>query len=335
MAVPSSSIFSSSLSADPPPLTSDYVRSVWEELAGHLIPTTLLDSSALNDAVGAQVLLACETFQHTGSFKYRGAYNLLRSVPNRRIVTASSGNFGQALALAAHQLSKDAIVVMPDTSSRVKIDAVQRQGAKVELIDTARIPRAVRVRELLEEDPTRFYAPAFDDERVVGGNSTLGREILAGTEDLQDIVVPVGGGGLISGIITARNVLHGAVAISGAEPAIANDAARSLRGGELVANETEPLTIADGARTLSLGEVTWPIVQRGVERIVEVSEEHIAEAVRLLFLYANVKAEPTGALALGALLERPEVFASRRVCCVVSGGNVDAELYAAILRGEI
>lgn len=285
--------------------------------------------------MGAHVVLACETFQHTGSFKFRAAYNLLRGVPNASVVTASSGNFGQALALAARQLQKQATVVMPATSSRVKIDAVRRQGAMVELVDTVRTSRAARVRELLDEDPSLFYAPAFDDPRVVAGNSTLGREILTDAPDLQDLVVPVGGGGLISGVITARGVLQAPVAIVGAEPALGNDAARSFRAGRLLANDAEPSTIADGARTLSLGEVTWPIVQAGVEDIVEVSEERIVEAVRLLFFDANVKAEPTGALALGAVLERAERFAGRRVCCVVSGGNVDAEIYASILRGEL
>ena len=316
-------------------LTPDYVRSVWQDLSTVLVPTSLVHSAALDEVIGARVLLACETFQHTGSFKFRAAYNLLRSVPNTRVVTASSGNFGQALALAARQLRKEAIVVMPATSARVKIDAVRRQGATVELVDTTRITRAARVAELLAEDATRFYAPAFDDLRVVAGNSSLGREILEGVSDLQDVVVPVGGGGLISGVITARRVLQSSVAIVGAEPALGNDAARSLQSGELIANDAEPPTIADGARTLSLGTVTWPIVRGGVEDIVEVSEQRIAEAVRLLFLHANVKAEPTGALAVGALLERPARFAGRRVCCVVSGGNVDAEVYASILRGEI
>jgi threonine dehydratase len=316
-------------------LTAEEVRAVWSELTPHLVPTALVHTDALDAAAGARVILVCETFQHTGSFKYRAAYNLLHGVPNQRVVTASSGNFGQALALAARQLGKDAIVVMPDTSSRVKVDAVRRHGAAVDLVDTKQVSRAARVRQLLDQDPTRFYAPAFDDERVVAGNSTLGREVFSSGIEIDDIVVPVGGGGLISGVITARDLLAPGVRITGAEPALGNDAARSLRAGELLANDAEPPTIADGARTLALGEVTWPIVQRGVDDIVEVPEARIAEAVRLLFLHANVKAEPTGALALGALLERPERFAGRRVACVVSGGNVDPDLYASILRGEL
>lgn len=319
----------------PPALSLDHLRSVWEALAGWVVPTTLVCSEVLDQAVGAQVVLACETFQRTGSFKYRAAYNLLRDVPETAIVTASSGNFGQAAALAARQLGKHCTVVMPSTSSRVKVEAVRALGAQVDLVDTREVPRMQRVRELLEAEPASFFAPAFDDLRVVAGNSTFGREILEGASPLAAIVAPVGGGGLISGIIAARDALGISVRIVGAEPTLGNDAARSLRGGSLVANQAEPDTIADGARTLSLGQVTWPIVRGGVEGIVEVDEAQIAEAMRLLFRHANVKAEPTGALALGALLERPDRFAGQHVCCVVSGGNVDEDLYAAVLRREL
>jgi len=137
----------------------------------------------------------------------------------------------------------------------------------------------------------------------------------------------------VSGSITARDAVGCRVAIFGAEPAIANDAARSFHSGSLIANELEPPTIADGARTLSLGQITWPIVQHGLEDIVEVPEAEIAEAMRQLFRFANLKGEPTGALSVGALTQCS--FAGKRVCCVVSGGNVDEELYAAVLRREL
>lgn len=316
-------------------LSPNYVRRVWADLAPHVMPTLLLHSGALDEAAGAHVTLACETFQRTGSFKFRAAYNLLRSVPHGNIVSASSGNFGQAVALAAQLLGKRCLVVMPDTSARVKIEAVRRNGAAVELVDTRQVSRAERVRQLLEEDPTRFYAPAFDDERVVAGNSSLGREIFSGSPRLDAVLVPVGGGGLISGIIVARDVLGSATPIFGAEPTLGNDASRSFRAGTLLANDAEPETIADGARTLSLGQVTWPILQRGVADMIEVPEAAITEGVRLLYRYANLKAEPTGAVALGAALVDRERFRGKRICCVVSGGNVDEGVYAAILRGEI
>ncbi|MSQ23944.1 MAG: pyridoxal-phosphate dependent enzyme [Chloroflexi bacterium] len=172
-----------------PLLSADYVRSVWREISGNLRPTLLVTSEGFDAALGAHVLLACETYQHTGSFKFRAAFNLLRSVPQSVVVTASSGNFGQAAALASRQLGKACTVVMPSTSSRVKIEAVRRLGATVDLVDTVRISRMERVRQLLEAEPSSFYAPAFDDTRVVAGNSTLGREIFEPGSDLDLVVV--------------------------------------------------------------------------------------------------------------------------------------------------
>ena len=303
-------------------------------MAPHLVSKALVRSDALDEALGARVTLACETFQRTGSFKFRAAYNLVRSVSSTEIVSASSGNFGQAVALASRLLGRRCTVVMPETSSKVKIAAVRSQGAQVELVDTTRVSRMDRVRELMADLPGSFYAPAYDDTRVVAGNSTLGRELFAGGE-FDTVIVPVGGGGLVSGVISARDILSPATIVLGAEPAIANDAARSLRAGAIIANEVEPQTIADGARTLSLGAVTWPIVQHGVQDIVEVPEATIAEATRLLFRAANLKAEPTGALAVGAALLQRDLLAGKRVCCVVSGGNVDEDVYAAIIRGEL
>ena len=307
----------------------------WAALSGQVMPTLLLHSQALDDAVGAQITLACEVFQRTGSFKFRGASNLIRNVVSERIVSASSGNFGQAVALASRLAGKTCTVVMPKTSSKVKVDAVRRNGAKVDLVDTQKVSRMDRVRQLMAKDPELFYAPPYDHPLVVAGNSTLGREIFDSGEELNVVVVPVGGGGLISGVVVGRDALGNTTPIIGAEPLIANDAARSLQLGTIVVNDAEPQTIADGARTLSLGEVTWPIVRGGVEQIVEVPEDTIAEAVRLLFRFANVKAEPTGALALGAVMTAPDRFRGQRVCCVVSGGNVDDEVYAAILRREL
>ena len=314
-------------------VSSADLHAAWALLAEHARPTTFVRSDALNDLVGAQITLACETFQLTGSFKFRGAFNLLSTVPNREIVSASSGNFGQAVALAARMLGKSCTVVMPATSSKVKIEAVRRNGAEVDLVDTSKVPRMERVRQLMSEREDAFFAPAYDEVRVIAGNSSLGREIFESGMDFDVVIVPVGGGGLISGIIAARDALGARAQIIGAEPAIANDAARSFRAGELIANEQEPPTIADGARTLSLGQITWPIVRGGVEDIIEVSEAAIAEAMRQLFRYANLKAEPTGALSVGALGDGR--FAGQRVCCVVSGGNVDDELYAAVLRREL
>lgn len=292
-------------------------------------PTTIIRSAKLNDHLSLDVTIASETFQHTGSFKFRAAYNLAMNVPNDSILTASSGNFGQALAYACKLLGKKCTVVMPVTSAQVKIDAVRGYGATVDLIDTSSVGRSERIKQLASEMPDAYRASAYDDQLVIDGNSTLGDEL--SQHDFDAVIIPVGGGGLISGIVTGLCRNGNKAEVYGAEPLLGNDAARSLKAGMIVANETEPLTIADGARTLSIGKLNWPIIQNGVTDIIEVSDEQIAKAVRLYFGLANLKSEPTGALTLGAILENRERFEGRTICLVVSGGNVDNDIYRKLI----
>jgi threonine dehydratase len=299
------------------------------QLRDAIRPTTLIKSQKLRDHVGLDITIASETFQHTGSFKFRAAYNVALNVPNNEIIGVSSGNFGQALAYACKLTGKKCTVVMPDNSAGVKINAVRSYGAVADLIDVNEVSRTDRVAQLSADRPDAYIASAFDDQLVIDGNSTLGDELAALGFDV--IIIPVGGGGLISGTVQslARNGVQALV--YGAEPLMANDAARSLRAGELIANKSEPQTIADGTRTLSLGSLNWPIIKNGVEEIVEVSEERIVEGVRLFYELANLKVEPTAALPLGAILERRDLFEGRRICVVVTGGNVDADVYASII----
>jgi threonine dehydratase len=316
-----------------PQLTSDYLGQVWETLPRHLRPTLLIPAARLSESLGCSVTIASETLQYTGSFKFRAAYNVVSSVPQSTIVTASSGNFGQAAAYASRLLGKKCTVVMPVTSAQVKIAAVESHGATVDLIDVRKISRDARVRQLLEEQPDAFWAQAYDDYRVVAGNSTLGKEIFA-YADFDVVIVPVGGGGLSSGVVLARDYVGAKTEIIGAEPLPGNDAARSLRSGQLIANEQEPATIADGARTISLGKLNWEILSQGMADIIEVPDNQTIKALRHAFLYNNLKVEPTGALTLAALLLQPDRFKGKRVCCVVSGGNVDPSVYAQAITTE-
>jgi len=319
-----------SLYATAPQLTEEYITSVWETLPRFVRPTLLLPSPSLSAQLNCDLTIASETFQYTGSFKFRAAYNLLSSISQQRIVAASSGNFGQAVAYACKLLGKRCTVVMPGTSAQVKIAAVQSYGGIVDLVDVRKISRNDRVQQLLVEQPGSFYAQAYDDYRVVVGNSTLSKEILSASE-FDVLIVPVGGGGLCSGQIIARDHLHARTEIIGAEPLPGNDASRSLHSGQRISNEYEPDTIADGARTLSLGVLNWEIIQQGIADIIEVPDALTLEALRRYFLYANLKVEPTGGLSLGALLTQPERFQGKRVCCIVSGGNVDPGVYAQAL----
>ena len=280
-------------------------------------------------------MLAVETFQHTGSFKFRAAWNVARNVPNPHIIASSSGNFGQAIALACRISSKRCTVVMPQTSARVKVDAVRGYGGEVDLVDVRHTSRAARVRELAEQHPDAYIASAYDDALVIEGNASLGRELARAAPALDAVVVPVGGGGLSAGIITGLEASGSRARVFGAEPLQANDAAHSLRAGRIIAHEQEPDTLADGARTLSVGQQNWPILQRGLSTIFEIPESAIIEAVQLLFRLTNLKAEPTGALSVAALLAKPSELRGRRVCCVVSGGNVDPDVYRELLGSPV
>ena len=292
-------------------------------------PTFFIESEKLKSYLNSDLTIATETFQHTGSFKFRAAYNVALNVENDRILTASSGNFGQALAYACKLTNKKCTVVMPETSARVKIEAVRSYGATVDLIDVKKVGRNERIAQLASEMPDAYIASAYDDLLVIEGNSSLGDEFA--NRDFDVVVCPVGGGGLISGISKGFCRNNYRATLVGAEPLLGNDAARSLKAGKIVVNETEPMTLADGARTLSLGKHNWEIIKSGVSEIIEVSEEKIKEAIRLYFSLANLKVEPTGALSLGALLELSEKFKDKKICCVVSGGNVDVKVYGEIL----
>ncbi len=304
-------------------------------------PTTWIEPERLRAGLGIRITLVTETFQRTGSFKFRAAFHRARTSPAPHLLAASSGNFGQALALACKLLSKRATVVMPSISARVKIDAVRSHGAQVELTDVDQESREDAVARLLRDLPEAEVASAYDDPAVIAGNATLGVEIAARLARWSParrrnamVVVPIGGGGISSGILTGLGSAGlPEIPVIGAEPLLANDAAASLRRGELVSHPGEALSLADGARLPRLGENTWAILRRGLRGIVEVPEPQIAEGVRRLFAGANLKAEPTGALGVGALLTDPERFQGKEVLVVITGGNVDPAVYSRILAG--
>jgi threonine dehydratase len=317
-----------------PELTPAYLASVWQTLPYSIRPTLLLPSLELSTRLGCDITIASETFQYTGSFKFRAAYNLLSRTAAMDIVTASSGNFGQAVAYASRLLGKTCTAVMPDTSARVKVEAVQAYGGRVDPIDVRQISRIDRVTQYLADHPQAFWAQAYDDYHVVAGNSTLGREIFqAGNFDV--VIVPVGGGGLSSGVVIARDYVGATTEIIGAEPQAGNDAARSFQSDQLLSNEQEPATIADGARVLSLGKLNWEILREGLADIIEVPDSMTIKALQTYFLHANLKVEPTGALALGAMLAQPQRFIGKRVCCIASGGNVDPTVYCNALQQTV
>lgn len=310
------------------------LQSNFPTLAEAIRPTTFIENKALNERLGATVTIASETFQHTGSFKFRAAYNFALKIPEKKILTASSGNFGQALALACQLLSKTCFVVMPSTSAPVKINGVKAFGGTVILTDVNVKSRAKCLQELAFDHPDAILASPFDNQHVIDGNATLGKEICDPDKNFDYIVVPIGGGGLASGMLSAVNAAKLTTKVIAAEPLMANDAARSFREGRIVQNEKEPQTLADGARTLSLGTLNWAMLRQGLESIIEVPEDDIVEAMRLLYSPVNLKSEPTGALPIAAMLTNPDKFKGKKVCCVISGGNVEPLVYSKIIAAS-
>jgi threonine dehydratase len=296
-------------------------------------PTTIVDAPRLSGKLGVDLVLASETLQYTGSFKFRAAYNVASNVGQSHIITASSGNFGQAIAYACSLFKKRCTVVMPATAPQIKVDAVREYGAEVDLVDVKKKGRLERLAELAKEFPDAYVASPYDDPLVIEGNGSLADELFALDLDLDYIIAPIGGGGLTSGIVQAVERSGANIQVLAAEPALSNDAAQSMRAGHIVALPDESSTIADGARVLCIGDRNWEILRDGLAGVIEVSEEQIMEGVRLLFAFANLKAEPTGALAVGAILADPKRFKGKRVCCVISGGNADPALYAKLVEG--
>jgi threonine dehydratase len=296
-------------------------------------PTTIVDAPRLSKKLGVDLVLASETLQYTGSFKFRAAYNVAANVKQAHIITASSGNFGQAIAYACTLFKKRCTVVMPATAPKIKVDAVREYGAEVDLLDVKKTGRLERVGELAKQFPEAYVASPYDDPLVIEGNAGLATELFTLGLELDFIIAPIGGGGLTSGLVKAVQRSGNQVAVLAAEPILANDAAESFRAGHIVSQPDESATIADGARVLRLGDHNWEILSGGLAGVIEVSEEQIMEGVRLLFALANLKAEPTGALSLGAVLAEPQRFRGQRVCCIVSGGNADPALYARLIEG--
>ena len=231
-------------------------------------PTTIVDAPRLSKKLGVDLVLASETLQYTGSFKFRAAYNVASNVRQSHIITASSGNFGQAMAYACSLFKKRCTVVMPVTAPQIKVDAVREHGAEVDLIDVRKKGRLERVAELAREFPEAYVASPYDDPLVIEGNGTLANELFALGLDLDYIIAPIGGGGLTSGLVQAVERSGNNVQVLAAEPALSNDAAQSMRAGHIVALPDESATIADGARVLRIGDHNWEILSHGLAGVI-------------------------------------------------------------------
>lgn len=295
-----------------------------ERVAPFVRRTPVLADEELSSLLGAQVFFKCENLQRGGAFKLRGASNAVRSLEPARaaggVATHSSGNHGAAVALAAKLRGIPAFVVMPENSAAVKVEAVRHHGASIIFCRPGRVAREAAIAQLLAERDVELVHP-YDDYGVICGQGTAALEFLEQQPDLDVIVTPVGGGGLLSGTALAVRALKPGMVVVGAEPEQADDAYRSFRSGEHVLLDA-PDTIADGLRS-SLGVRNFAIIRRCVDDIVRVSEAGIVRAARLLLARLKVLVEPSAAVAVAALLEGRLAVPGKRVGIILSGGNVD------------
>lgn len=296
--------------------------------------TPMQTSRALNNALGAEVWFKCEQFQRTGSFKVRGAFNaLMKLSPDERrrgVVAYSSGNHAQAIALAARELNAPAVVVMPSDAPQSKIEATKGYGAEVVPYDRLSESREA-IGERLASERGLTLIPPYNHPDVIAGQGTLALEMLADVPDLDIIVVPTGGGGMLGGVTIAARGLKPNMAIYGVEPDGANDAQQSVELGSIVTIDP-PATIADGIRTLAIGTLTFPILRQLTTGIVTVSDDEIRSALRYLAGRLKLLVEPTGAVgAAAAFYGHIPDMRGKRVGVVLCGGNADLTELGAIL----
>ncbi|MGH7542825.1 MAG: pyridoxal-phosphate dependent enzyme [Gemmatimonadota bacterium] len=320
--------------AEPLVIGFDDILAARDRIAGAVHRTPVLTSRLLNERCGRELFFKCENMQRAGAFKIRGATNKIRSLSpkerERGIVAFSSGNHAQAVALAAGEAGLDAVIVMPVDVPRAKREATMAYGARVVDYDRLTEDREEIARRIVEEEG-RVLVPPYDDPFVMAGQGTAALELLDDVPDLDAVVVPVGGGGLLAGTATALLGFE-RVRAYGAEPAAADDTARSLEVGRRITIDP-PDTIADGARVQTPGALTFPIVRARAEAVVRVADDSLVRAIELLLSRMKIVVEPTGALAAAAALDGEIPAAAGRIGVLLSGGNTDPATLARLIAG--
>lgn len=300
------------------------IANIADNLKPYIHRTPVLTSHQLNKLAGCELYFKCENFQKTGSFKIRGAMNAVLSLSPeekaRGIVTHSSGNFAQAVAYAGSRLGIKATIVMPENVIPAKRDAVLGYGAEIIYSGNNPMDRENKCDEVIAKTRASFIHPS-NDIRVINGHSSAAIELINDAEELDYVFTPIGGGGLISGIVTGFKSFSPNTKIIGGEPLGADDAWQSQQAGKIVP-QASPNTIADGLRT-SLGDVTFPIIKEYVSEIVRVSEDEIVNAMRLIWERLKITAEPSSAVAFSAVLKKSGELKNKKIGIIVSGGNLN------------
>jgi threonine dehydratase len=304
------------------------VKRAHERIESHIHRTPILTSRLLNEhAGGAELFFKCENFQRVGAFKARGAFNAVFSLTEaeaaRGVITHSSGNHAAALSLAARARGVRAYIVMPENSPRIKQEAVRSYGGEIIFCGNTQRDRETVAADVQRRSGATFIH-SYNDARVIAGQGTCAKELMEDVPDLDYLLAPVSGGGLLAGTALSANALQPACAVIGCEPAEADDAFRSLRDGFIHPAVTPPRTICDGLRT-SLGALTFPIIQERVAAIHLVGEEEIIRAMRIVWEILKIIIEPSCAVPVAVVLERKINLAGKRVGIILSGGNVDLD----------
>jgi len=299
-------------------------QEVCAKIAPYIHRTPVLSSQLINEIVGCEIVFKCENFQKMGAFKMRGATNAILNLSaeqrSKGVVTHSSGNFAQALSLAAKSLGVPAYIVMPSSAPQVKIDAVKGYGGQVTICPPTLKDREEHAQQIQDELGATFLHPSNDMDVIVG-QGTAAVELLEDEPDLDAIFTPVGGGGLLGGTALAASIFSEQCEVFAGEPEEADDAYRSFKSGKIESNETVN-TMADGLKT-QLGDQNFPIIQQDVKDIFLVSESEILDALKLIWTRMKIVVEPSSAVALAALIKQKHQFANKKVGIIISGGNVD------------
>jgi threonine dehydratase len=317
-------------------VTVEEIYAAAERLRPFIYETPLVGSATLSTMAGCEMRLKAEYLQRTGSFKIRGALNKLLTLDSaqraRGVVAFSSGNHAQGVALGARLIGIPATIVMPEDAPPAKIAATRGYGAEVVLYDRRREDREAIARRIADERGLALVPP-FDDPAIIAGQGTTGLEILAQWPEVEAVLVPISGGGLISGIATAIKARRPEVHIVGVEPAAADDARRSLERGEIIRIGV-PATVADGLGASAIGRLPFAIMRELVDEIVTVEEDEIMRAVELILARTKQVVEPSGAVTVAAALQLLPALHNRRVAAVASGGNIDFEVLCRWLNSS-
>ena len=312
------------------------LKKAHQRILPHINRTPVLTCSSLDKIVGAKLFFKCENFQKVGAFKFRGATNAVFSLSEEEtslgVVTHSSGNHAAALALAARNRGITARIVMPSNAPKVKIDAVKNYGGIITFCEPTLEARETTAAKIIKKTGATMIHP-FNNYRIIAGAGTAALELIDEISDLNYILAPVGGGGLLSGTALAAKYINPKIKVIAGEPKNADDAYRSIKAGYIIPPKN-PDTIADGLKT-ALGDKTFPIIQKFVDDIVLVTEEEIVEAMHYIFERMKIIIEPSSAVPIAVLLFKKLKVESKRVGIIISGGNVDFGKFFDLFKNEI